>query len=40
MAGILVGYVRCSTDKQGLDAQQKALAALGPPPRGSASISG
>ena len=32
MAGILVGYARCSTDKQDLDAQRKALAALGVPP--------
>ena len=29
MAGILVGYARCSTDKQDLDAQREALTALG-----------
>jgi len=28
MAGILVGYARCSTDKQDLGAQREALAAL------------
>ena len=31
MAGILVGYARCSTDKQDLGAQREALADLGAP---------
>ena len=31
MAGILVGYARWSTGKQDLDAQRKALGALGVP---------
>lgn len=29
MAGIFIGYARCSTDKQDLEAQQAALIALG-----------
>lgn len=32
MSGIKIGYARCSTDRQDLTAQRKALASLGVPP--------